>query len=787
VTIAWRLAALAGCAGGLAFAPLARAIPLPALEALVLLAIAALALAAIRPRAPAAARSWPWIGAVGVVAAAAGLVAGAERVAAIDRDAFAGEPGSSVEVRGFVTAVPRPVNGMVTIPVATRDGRLAIEVPQPDRELLVGEEIRASGAVREPEPWRAGRLRILGIRRLVRAQWVEPTGRSRGGIAGAIDKARERAESALDRGVPDREAALARGFVLGQDDRIDAATVDDFRRSGLAHLLAVSGQNVLLLALLAYPVLALLGVPLRARLAVVLVLIAIYVPLAGAGPSIQRAAVMGAAGIAALLACRPAHRWYALALAAMVTLAVNPRAAADVGWQLSFAAVVGILLWARPLAATASRALRRGPTAEGRSRGLRDGLANGIGVTLAATIATAPVSAQHFETISVASLAANLLALPAVAPVMWLGMLSAALGQLGWFPVEPLNWAGSLLLAYIAQVAHWLGEPGWATAEVAAPGPVALTAILAILVAGGFVAARGARRRRRLGGAVRLAIPLTVAAAAIPLAAAAGGPASPPESSAASHLTLSMLDVGQGDSILLDPEPGGAILVDTGPPGTDVAGELEARGVGSLSAVLVTHEQSDHAGGLSQLFDSVPVETVAFADAGRKLRLAARSAGARTAPVARGQTLRDGALRLEVLWPPAREGRPRRRRRGPERALPGPPRPLAPLRGPPHRRRRGRARPGRSRRGGRPQDRPPRQRGRRPSDATRARPPAPRPHLGRLRQPLRPSSSLDPVRACRGRDPDPPHRPARGYRRRGTRGRHGRGRLGDGVYPLCPQ
>ena len=84
--------------------------------------------------------------------------------------------------------------------------------------------------------------------------------------------------------MPAREAALARGFVLGEDEGIDAETEEDFRRAGLSHLLAVSGQNVTLLALLAMPLLAALGIPLRERLLWVLGLIAVYVPLAGAGP-----------------------------------------------------------------------------------------------------------------------------------------------------------------------------------------------------------------------------------------------------------------------------------------------------------------------------------------------------------------------------------------------------------------------------------------------------------------------------------------------------------------------
>ena len=134
-------------------------------------------------------------------------------------------------------------------------------------------------------------------------------------------------------------------------------TIDDFKRSGLAHLLAVSGQNVTLLALLAFPLLGLVGVSRRARLWTVAALIAIYVPLTGAGPSIMRAGVMGAAGLAAALSGRPASRWYALLGAAAVTLAIDPRAWQDVGWQLSFAAVVGIFALMAPLTRCARRVL----------------------------------------------------------------------------------------------------------------------------------------------------------------------------------------------------------------------------------------------------------------------------------------------------------------------------------------------------------------------------------------------------------------------------------------------
>src|SRR3954452_16392352 len=205
---------------------------------------------------------------------------------------------------------------------------------------------------------------------------------------GHRDQIRARAEAALDSGMPAREAALGRGFVLGEDARIDAATVESFRRAGLSHLLAVSGQNVALLALLAMPVLALLGMPLRTRLVWVLGLIAVYVPLPGAGPSIQRAGVMGALSVLATLRGRRTLRLYALAVAAIVTLTIDPGVAANVGWQLSFAAVLGILFLAAPLAAAIRGRLARSPRSR-RLGPLGAALIEGATMTVAATLATA--------------------------------------------------------------------------------------------------------------------------------------------------------------------------------------------------------------------------------------------------------------------------------------------------------------------------------------------------------------------------------------------------------------
>jgi competence protein ComEC len=478
------------------------------------------------------------------------------------------------------------------------------------------------------------------------------------------DEIRARAETALERGMPAQQGALARGLVLGEDEAIDARTTDDFRRAGLGHLLAVSGQNVALLVLLAMPALAALGLPLRSRLVWVLGLIVVYVPLAGAGPSIQRAGIMGGLSVLATLAGRRPSRFYALLVAAAVLLALEPGIAADVGWQLSFAAVLGILLLAAPL----RRAIVARIGGYSRHRALVDGAA----MTVAATLATAPLIAFHFEALSTTTLIANLLALPAVAPAMWLGMLAAAAGQAPGFPVEAFNAVNALLLAYIAQVAAWCGRPSWAYLRIRL-GLGGLFASYLAIVAAAILASRLGRIRRLgrlrnrksadraqaiarrpkpahrqwLGAAVpTLALGLVAIWAA--LAAGHEGATDPP-----TGLRISVLDVGQGDAILLQPRRAPALLVDGGPPGDGLAAKLRDAGVAQLGAAIVTHDQSDHAGGIRDLLGAMPIGRVLYGALRRPTLAAIRAAGVPARRLASGSEIRSGRLRVAVLWPPA--------------------------------------------------------------------------------------------------------------------------------------
>jgi competence protein ComEC len=530
-----------------------------------------------------------------------------------------------------------------------------VVAPEPVGDLGVGSEVRAEGALEPPEPWRGAYLRRLGIAMILRTDRIDERPGRRGGLEGWIDGIRDRAEAALGRGMPEREAALARGFVLGEDDRIDHGTRQDFQRSNLTHLLAVSGENVILLCVLAWPLLALLGLPLRARLIGALLLIVIYVPVTGAGPSIQRAGVMGAAGLIAALADRPRSRWYAVLLAAAVTLALNPRADGDVGWQLSFAAVIGIMLWARRLASLLSGSRDRGSA--------RAALAEAIAVTASATVATAPLMAEAFDQFSPAALPANVLAAPAVAPAMWLGMLAGIAGQLPLIPLEPINWLDSLCLAYVSQIAHWLAAPRWALLTVHLGSAWSVAAAYAALLAAMELFLRWLERRRasaptsgpagrpvrRPRAALAVSVAVLLLAGLLALAWPFGSASRTPP---ARDLAVRVLDVGQGDSILLDPPDGEPILVDTGPPGDGVEDRLRELGIHSLAAIVISHDQADHAGDLGALLGAVHVDRVVYGRADPRLRAAALGAGAAPYRLAEGGELDSGSLHLSALWPP---------------------------------------------------------------------------------------------------------------------------------------
>ena len=519
--------------------------------------------------------------------------------------------------------------------------------------IVPGSVLAVSARIEPLAAWESyQRLRGAQAAIVVRTWW--PAGR-RDGFAGALDAARDRSRAGLATGIRSPQSALLRGMVLGEDDAVSAEVRADFRRSGLAHLLAVSGQNVMLLATLAMALATVLGASLRSRLAFALALVVIYVPLAGGGPSIQRAGVMGAAGLVAALAGRLSDRWYALLLAAAITLGVNPLAAQDPGWQLSFAAVIGLLCAAGP----ATRALA--------GWGVPRSAAEVVAITSVATVATAPLLILHFGQFSLVSLPANVLAAPAVAPVMWLGMLAAGVAQLDPVLAQPLTWCNAHLVAYIEWVAHAFAALPHASVTVSIEEATAPAVVVTLGTVG--LVALWRRRLRAItardsgrDAVIRpLAARILICAAVVALiggwTVVRRGEA---PAVADGELIVSFLDVGQGDATLLQTRRA-AILFDTGPPDGPVLERLEEAGVRRLDALVLTHAQADHEGAAQAVIARLRPRLVLNGGHGWPtavqgyLQRHRMPDGGRVVAAHAGQKISVDGIGLELLWPPRDE------------------------------------------------------------------------------------------------------------------------------------
>jgi competence protein ComEC len=584
----------------------------------------------------------------------AGSAAGALRLAAIDADPLASIGERQVELRGPLVRSPRasatgssmriragpPGGAAQLVELRSRGGAPA--GARIGMELIARGRLRAVDPTRDRTPRAAAYSRFLlrsGVRRRLDANLLELTGRRRGGPAGVIDRIRIRAEDALAFGLAAEPAALLRGMVLGGDAGLAEPTTDDFRAAGLSHILAVSGQNVLLIVILLRAILTALDLGRRWRLLLPAAAIVLYAALCGAQASVVRASAMGLAALAALAASRPASRVHALLLGAIVVLAFDPRATADAGAQLSFAAVVGIMAFTGPLADRLGRLPRW--TAEA------------LAVTTGATLATAPLMAFHFGAVSIVSLAANVLGEPLIGPIVWLGSLTAAAGQVSLPLAALLNAPNAFLLGTLVSLAHAAAAVPGAQVTVGGFGPAALVAgyaglVLAALSVNGRLPAPPpplTARLRMLACCATIALVWWLAR----------GPDDGLDGPA-----IAMLDVGQGDATVLVGRAGCTALIDGGPPGDGLVGKLRAIGVRRLDAVVATHPETDHFGGLLDLAraGSLPVGTLI--DGGgetpradfRELRARLRERGTASVPAVAGHRWTCGDVSIELAGPP---------------------------------------------------------------------------------------------------------------------------------------
>ena len=551
------------------------------------------------------------------------------------------------------------------------EGRVAATLPRYP-EIEPGMRVSISGAVRPPPEGPYGQyLGRTGVMGTLRSRTLDVEDTPDDPLI-ALERLRRGAGDALAAAIPEPAAGLAAGIVVGLRDQVDRAVAADFTTVGASHVVAISGWNI---AIVAASVAALAGGMARRRRAVLtMVSITVYVLFAGASASVVRAAAMAGVVLLARESGRAGRAAAALGWAAVLLILAEPRIVADAGFQLSALATAGILAWASPLNAWLTE----------RSAGRVPGwLLECLAVSLAAQAATLPVVLLAFGRLAIVSPVINLIVVPLVAPAMaaaGAALIGGAVATAG----------GPLILATLAGLPAWLLlsviiavvsagaslpfasvalEPPWnavgAAASVALPVSIvqlrrwrAATRTAAPLrrrVTAGSTASRSPHH-----GATRPSNGQTpIIAVALAGSMVAVGLAFVHRPDGVTRITV--LDVGQGDAILVEGGRGGRLLVDGGPDPDRLLVELDARlppWDRRLDAVILTHPHEDHVAGLPLLLDRYRVGRVFEPGMrgpgpgyGAWTEILARGDAPGRGRLATGDRLSVDDLSLDVLWP----------------------------------------------------------------------------------------------------------------------------------------
>ena len=447
-------------------------------------------------------------------------------------------------------------------------------------------------------------------------------------------RASQRMREAVREGVawaPDEARALVPALVDGDDAGLSEATQEDFRTTGLTHLLAVSGTNLTLLVSFLLLVGRRVGVSAYGQVFVVVLAAAGFVLLARPEPSVLRAAAMGLVAVVGLGSGGRRRGVRALAWSVLLLVLMDPWLSRSVGFALSVIATAGILL----LAPAWRDAL---------ARWLPPLLAEALAIPLAAQVVCTPVVAAISGQVSLVAVAANLAVAPAVGPTTVLGLLAGAAALL-WTPVaHAVGWLAGACAWWIVQVAHvGASLPGAALEWSTTPGAlIVLTTLCAALI----LIASWVLSRRWLVLVLALAIAAYVWRPVTP--------GWPPDG-----WLLVACDVGQGDGLVVNAGGGAALVIDTGPDPRLIDGCLDRLGVQRVPLVVLTHGHADHVDGLPGVLADRSVGQVEVtlldepAAQTAEVRRVAADAGVPVRQVVPGEQGSLGDLQWHVLSPVA--------------------------------------------------------------------------------------------------------------------------------------
>lgn len=427
--------------------------------------------------------------------------------------------------------------------------------------------------------------------------------------------------------LPEPQASLAQGVILGIRYNIPTEVRDDFAQTGTAHLLAISGLHLSIMA----GILLSIGIWLFGRRRYLYIWLALgviwlYVLITGAHTPVIRGAIMASLFLAAELLGRQRTAVTSLAFAAAVMVGINPQILWDASFQLSFLAMAGLIFIAPPLMGLGRRAVKAVIREEGILASIANITADTLSVTLAATIAVWPVIAHYFGIVSLVGPLATFLALPALPAIIMLGALAGFVGLFALPIAQAIGWLAWLFTSYMLMIVGGFAALPTSSVEVGSVN----TALIAVYYSALAIVVWLVSRKKLGDGASRARAwlksgadkatdlvarlpkrwvipPLLVIAILVWLAAAAV-----PDN----ELRVSFLNIGQGDAILIQ-RGSQQVLIDGGPSPQALTLELGERMPfwdRTIELVILSHPHSDHLTGLVEVLQRYQVEQVLYPD-----------------------------------------------------------------------------------------------------------------------------------------------------------------------------
>ena len=405
-------------------------------------------------------------------------------------------------IRGIVVAEPDIRDRRTNLRVGAHEIRVEDQWQDIEGTVLVqasrypqyvyGDELEISGLLETPPELEDFSYRDYlahrGIYSLLRRPQIRLLARGQGNpVYAALLAFKESALSTIGAILPGSEASVLAGILLGVDHGIPKNLEEDFKTTGTTHVLVISGYNIAFLA----GILTAMGhrlVGKRKATPFVLAGIAMYTVLVGADAAVVRAAFMGGLYVLALHYGRQSHALISLMVAASTMTLLDPRTLWDVGFQLSFAATLGLILLVSPMQEALETWLRKWLSETSIKQALNV-LNDVLVVTLAAQIMTTPIILYTFGRLSLVSLLTNLLILPAQPMVMVCGGIATLLG-LVWLPMgQVVGWIAWLFLTYTVRVVEITAQIPSAAIDIQRPSLIMIWLYYGLLL--GWLAWKG--------------------------------------------------------------------------------------------------------------------------------------------------------------------------------------------------------------------------------------------------------------------------------------------------------